>query len=110
MHKKDLTAKDKVELRAMLDRLERSEGVLVSGGFYDRRVPGINDVGPGRKVNTPACRHLGYGLFKCGDIEFSGGGAMYRADTFSWTPVDGPVHETNYPFAEAEAAIRELLK
>ena len=106
---KKLTQKDKQELETMLDYLDGGTAVLVSNGFYDRRMPTINEVGPGRTVSTPeACRHLGWGAFKCGEFGFSGGGAMYHSDTFSWTLLSGPT-QTVYPFATAIDVIQKLI-
>ena len=109
MNKHNLTAKDREALHTMLEYLREGQPVLVSGGLDGHGVPGTNQVGPGRVVNTPRrCEHIGWGTFECGDFSYSK--ADYRADNFSFSLLAGPVDTIYYPFADAIAGIEELLR
>lgn len=107
-------------LGEMLARLETGEGaVLVAGKVHDD-LPTIQEVShrEGARLKTDGeVQHHGFGLFsaKVGDekISFDGGGAMRRADTFSWCPLIASVDQLaamGYDLDAAKAAIVELAE
>lgn len=105
-----MNRKDQTALQEMQDYLTRGTAVLTAGEIHPD-LPTIHDVGPGRRINTPEPKHLGFGMFKAGDYGFDGGGAMQRSETFSWCPFTGPeIESTGYDLQAAQAAVRDLLE
>lgn len=102
---------DRDALRKMLETLEDGTAVLTAGEIHED-IPTIDDVGPGRRIDAPEpVRHLGFGLFRTGEYSFNAGGAMNRAEGFSWTKLTGPdVEALGYDVTAARAAVRELLE
>ncbi len=107
-------------LGEMLARLESGEGAVLVAGKVHADLPTIQCVShpEGARLHTDGeVRHAGLGLFlaKVGhkDIRFDGGGAMYRADTFSWCPLIASTDQLaamGYDIEAAKAAIVELAE
>jgi len=102
----------------MLDTLNSTTGVLTSGEVHPD-IPTIHDIsrweGCRLRCDTEV-RHAGWGLFlaEAGGKRFSfdGGGAMRRAETFSWTPLrfDEPgFSELGYNLEAVRAALQKLM-
>jgi len=108
---------DTEALADMLKIVEEGGAVLVAGKVAD--LPTIQEVSnreTARLKTTSEVRHAGYGLFlaKVGDdtISFDGGGAMRRAETFSWCPLVASAEALaamGYDLEAARAAISELI-
>jgi len=94
-------------LNRMAALLDGGHAVLTAGKLHPD-LPAIHEVGPGRTVDTPEVRHLGFGTFKGGDYTFRGGGAMTRSGPISWTTLSGPDPDSVYDFQAAKAAVAEL--
>ena len=96
--------------------LIRGAGIATAGAI-DPNIPSIHAIGPGLMVDTAPheVRHLVFGVFVAGEVEFSGGGAMttlYNEDgayLVSYTVVTGAQHDwaPALESVEAEIAMRE---
>lgn len=101
----------------MLETLSATTGVLTAGEIHPD-IPTIHDVGyrEGCRLRcTTEVRHAGWGLFLAEvagkRFSFDGGGAMTRAETFSWTLLrfDTPgFAELGYNADAVRAALTEL--
>ena len=109
---------EKEAYQKMLDTLNATTGVLTSTTVH-KDIPLIHEVGHREgcrlKSDTPV-RHCGWGLFmaevKGKKFSFDGGGAMYRSNGFSWTPLrfDEPGFEDlGYDAEAVRKALEELL-
>ena len=89
---------------------------IATAGAIDPDIPSIHAIGPGLMVDTAphTVRHLGFGIFVAGEVEFCGGGAMttlYNEDgsyLVSYTIVTGAKHDWTPALkaVEAELAMR----
>jgi hypothetical protein len=109
---------DAEALQDMLKIVEEGGAVLVAGKVH-ADLPTIQEVGhteTARLKTTSEVRHEGFGLFVAdvGDdtISFDGGGAMYRADSFSWCRLVASTEALaamGYHLEGARAAISSLV-
>ena len=108
---------DKEAYVKMLETLSATTGVLTATEIHPD-IPTVHDIshreGCRLRCDTEL-RHAGFGLFlaEVGGKRFSfdGGGAMIRAETFSWTPLrfDKPgLAELGYDVEAVRAALAEL--
>lgn len=109
------TEADIKALQDMASTLNRGTPVLTGGSIHPD-IPTIDSVGPGRRINTVGrVEHVGWGCMAASmgpgqdRITFDAGGAMYRADSFSWTYLGGPAMAAGYDMNAAQRAVRDLL-
>jgi hypothetical protein len=102
----------------MLEMLTVTTGVLTSAPIHPA-IPTIHQVGhrEGCRLRCDTeVRHAGWGLFLADvggkKFSFDGGGAMRRAETFSWSPLrfDAPgLVDLGYDLVAVRKALEELL-
>ncbi len=109
---------DAEALADMLKIVEEGGAVLTAGEIHDD-IPTIHGVShhEGARLHTDdEVRHLGWGFFLAmvgGEkISFDAGGAMRRAETFSWSPLIASAEALaamGYDMDAARAAISGLV-